>query len=110
MNAGYDYVWEKLNRALLCLLGTGSLADRLEGAGRSLMGLRREQFVNDDEDARWSAIMERLSALEDTVSEGGIAATTEAMTRNQQDAVTREIVDLHERHIVAMTRRELGEK
>jgi hypothetical protein len=68
------------------------------------MRLSREEFLDDDEFVRWSGIMERLSALEGTVTEGGIEATTKAMTRSQADAVIREIVDLHERHIVALAR------
>ena len=71
------------------------------------MGLKRDEFLSDEEFVRWSSIMDRLCALEDTVSEGGIGATTRAMSRDEAAKLCLEIVRLHELHIVGMTQRDL---
>jgi hypothetical protein len=99
-----DYAWEKLTQAVDSLTGVEPLQKRLVGAGIALMLLDPEQFHDDGERARWSSIMERLTARQDVAnaSEGTFAATARTMSDDEARSLAREIRELHGLHVLSL--------
>lgn len=106
---GWDYVRQSLDAATRTLVGSGTVQDRLESAGMSLLRLHMNDppFITDEEHARWSQIMETLAARGEVASEheGHQLATIREMSDDQAAHVAREILELHELHLINLARK-----
>ncbi len=95
-----DYVWEKTSAAVRYLAtGTGTIQQRLVSVGMALHLLQSDDFQNNEELARWSSIMERLTALQELAGdEGSLEKSALALSDEQAYAVARDVLLLHEAH------------
>jgi hypothetical protein len=90
-----DNVRERLWLAV-CALATGreSVQRRVGSAGIALAPLRPGDFADAEGRARFTGIMETLTALKPELDEGRIAATAERMSDAQAVALAEQIVEL----------------
>ena len=89
---------ETLLKAVICLDGSGTPQERVTGASLALAMslLTPEDFDDPEARTRYSAIMERLGALEDVASEfeGIIQSTTMTMSDDEAEKMERAIREL----------------
>jgi len=97
MRHGFNYVVEKLTKAVYCLaVGTGSQQSRLHGAFLSFQALKAEDFPEGDLRESWESVKSRLTALEEPSPNvvGDVRHTLNRMSDEEALDLAKDIVEL----------------